>query len=94
MYEQNLVNNLIMSAFTISPTNSSKRMENVLSPDFRFELPVVSVKESTRDMIRLQQKYDLSDELFWEIFNIRVLLNKPIDVDSFAHGSYATLRLS
>ena len=34
-------------------------------------------------MIRLQREYELSDELFWEIFNARVLLNEQIDVDTF-----------
>lgn len=41
------------------------------------------LKDSIRDMIRLQQDYQLSDELFWEIFNARVLLNEAIDVDAF-----------
>lgn len=41
------------------------------------------LKESIRDMIRLQKDYQLSDELFWEIFNTRVLLNEHIDVDAF-----------
>ncbi len=34
-------------------------------------------------MIRLQRDYQLSDELFWEIFNARVLLNEQIDVNAF-----------
>lgn len=34
-------------------------------------------------MIQLQKDYQLSDELFWEIFNTRVLLNEHIDVNSF-----------
>jgi len=41
------------------------------------------LKDSIRDMIRLQQDHLIPDELFWEIFNIRVLLNEPIDVDAF-----------
>lgn len=41
------------------------------------------IKESIRDMIRLQQHYQLSDELFWQIFNVRVLLNEPIDINAF-----------
>jgi hypothetical protein len=41
------------------------------------------IKDSIRDMMRLQQRYQLSDELFWEIFNARVLLNEAIDVDAF-----------
>jgi hypothetical protein len=43
----------------------------------------VQLKESIRDMIRLQQDYQLSDELFWEIFNARVLLNENININSF-----------
>jgi hypothetical protein len=41
------------------------------------------LKESIRDMIRLQSDYNLSDELFWEIFNTRVLLNERIDVNEW-----------
>ena len=41
------------------------------------------LKESIRDMIRLQTSYQLPDELFWEIFNARVLENEPIDIDTF-----------
>jgi len=43
----------------------------------------IQLKESIRDIIRLQQEYQLSDDLFWEIFNARVLLNEHINVDSF-----------
>ncbi|AQG80295.1 hypothetical protein [Spirosoma montaniterrae] len=46
----------------------------------------IALKDSIRDMIRLQQDYQLSDELFWEIFNARVLLNENIDVNSFVKG--------
>ncbi|WP_420146996.1 hypothetical protein [Spirosoma sp.] len=45
--------------------------------------PSSQLKESIRDMIRLQRDYQLSDELFWEIFNERVLLNEQINVDEF-----------
>lgn len=41
------------------------------------------LKDSIRDMIRLQQDHHVPDELFWEIFNARVLLNEQIDVDAF-----------
>lgn len=41
------------------------------------------IKESIQDMIRIQRDYPLSDELFWQIFNIRVLLNEPIDINAF-----------
>jgi uncharacterized protein YdhG (YjbR/CyaY superfamily) len=41
------------------------------------------LKESIRDMIRLQQEHQVPDELFWEIFNVRVLLNEQVDMNSF-----------
>lgn len=41
------------------------------------------IKESIRDMMRLQQEYQVPDELFWEIFNARVLLNRQIDINAF-----------
>ena len=41
------------------------------------------LKDSIRDMIRLQQDHQVPDELFWEIFNARVLLDEPIDVNAF-----------
>lgn len=41
------------------------------------------LKDSIRDMIRLPQAHQIPDELFWEIFNTRVLLNQPIDVNAF-----------
>ena len=41
------------------------------------------LKDSIRDMIRLQQNHKVPDELFWEIFNARVLLNEQIDVTAF-----------
>lgn len=45
------------------------------------------LKESIRDMIRLQRDYILSDELFWEVFNARVLLNEQVDVNEFLSDS-------
>ncbi|CCH54428.1 hypothetical protein BN8_03593 [Fibrisoma limi BUZ 3] len=47
------------------------------------QTPTLQLKESIRDMIRLQRDYQVSDELFWEIFNVRVLLNEQIDVNTF-----------
>ena len=47
------------------------------------QIPAIQLKDSIRDMIRLQREYELSDELFWEVFNARVLLNEQIDVDNF-----------
>lgn len=44
---------------------------------------VNQLKDSIRDMVQLQRDYQLSDELFWEIFNARVLLNEQIDVDAY-----------
>jgi len=42
------------------------------------------LKESIRDMIRLQRDYQLSDELFWEAFDSRVLLNMPLNMTQYA----------
>ncbi|RIV20399.1 hypothetical protein DYU11_20330 [Fibrisoma montanum] len=50
------------------------------------QVPTLPLKESIRDMIRLQRDYQLSDELFWEIFNARVLLNEQIDVNAFVQA--------
>ena len=47
------------------------------------QTPTLQLKESIRDMIRLQRECQVSDELFWEIFNARVLLNEQIDVNAF-----------
>ncbi|MBO0929615.1 hypothetical protein [Fibrella aquatilis] len=47
------------------------------------------LKESTRDLVRLQQRYDPSDELLWAFFNARVLMNEPIAVDDFVQQAYA-----
>ena len=58
-------------------------MENNRSLASQVQTPVGQLKDSIRDMIRLQREYHLSDELFWEIFNSRVLLNEQIDVNSF-----------
>ncbi|GAB4027828.1 hypothetical protein [Spirosoma koreense] len=58
-------------------------MENYPSLTSRAQTPMGQLKESIRDMVRLQRDYQISDELFWEIFNARVLLNEPIDVDTF-----------
>jgi hypothetical protein len=48
------------------------------------------LKDSIRDMLDLQKQYQLSDELFWEVFNNRVLLNKPINVHAYVHGLTAS----
>ncbi|MFD2932956.1 hypothetical protein [Spirosoma flavum] len=58
-------------------------METAQFRTYEVQIPVVQLKESTRDMVRLQRDYQLSDELFWEIFNARVLLNEPINIDEF-----------
>ena len=42
------------------------------------------LKESIRDMVRLQRDYQLSDELFWEAFDSRVLLNMPLNMTQYA----------
>jgi len=48
--------------------------------------PALPLKASIRDMMRVQQQYNLPDELFWEIFNARVLLNEDIDMTDFIRG--------
>lgn len=60
-------------------------MENYQSLASQVQPPVgqLKLKDSIRDMIRLQRDYQLSDELFWEVFNARVLLNEQIDVNAF-----------
>ena len=58
-------------------------METFHLRSYPAQTPAGQLKESIRDMIRLQRDYQLSDELFWEIFNTRVLLNEQIDVDEF-----------
>ncbi len=42
------------------------------------------LKESIRDVARLQQTYAPSDELLWVYFNVRVLQNEPLDLITFA----------
>lgn len=58
-------------------------METSQLRSYEAQPPVGQLKESIRDMVRLQRDYQLSDELFWEIFNARVLLNEPLDIDAF-----------
>lgn len=48
------------------------------------------LKESIRDLVRLQQLYNPSDEMLWAFFNARVLLNQPIAVDDFVQQVYTT----
>jgi hypothetical protein len=58
-------------------------METYQPMTARSSVPTAPLKDSIRDMIRLQRDYELSDELFWEVFNARVLLNEQIDVNEF-----------
>ena len=53
------------------------------SPVSQPQLPTGQLKDSIRDMVQLQRDYHLSDEVFWEVFNARVLLNKDINVNEF-----------
>ena len=48
------------------------------------------LKDSIRDLVRLQELYDPSDELLWAFFNARVLMNQPIAVDDFVEQAYTT----
>lgn len=58
-------------------------MENYQPSPASIPTQAPILKDSIRDMIRLQQDHYVPDELFWEIFNARVLLNEQIDVDAF-----------
>lgn len=58
-------------------------MGNYQSRAYPEQPQVEQLKESLRDMVQLQRDYQLSDELFWEIFNTRVLLNEQIDVNAY-----------
>ncbi|GAB3560474.1 hypothetical protein [Spirosoma fluminis] len=60
-------------------------METYQPMTARSAITTAPLKESIRDMIRLQRDYELSDELFWEVFNARVLLNEQIDVNEFVN---------
>ena len=58
-------------------------MENYQAFVSPVATPAGPLKDSIRDMVRIQDTYQLSDELFWEVFNARVLLNQPIDINDF-----------
>ncbi len=58
-------------------------METAQYRPCQVQMPVQQLKESIRDMVRLQRDCQISDELFWEVFNARVLLNEQIDIDKF-----------
>ncbi|CAN5446679.1 hypothetical protein BH09BAC4_BH09BAC4_01490 [soil metagenome] len=57
-------------------------MENYQPHAYQVHTPANQLKESIRDMVRLQRDYQISDELFWEIFNARVLLDEQLDVNA------------
>lgn len=57
-------------------------MENHQFPIYQTHTSAGQLKESIRDMIRIQRDYQIPDELFWEIFNTRVLQNEPIDISA------------
>jgi hypothetical protein len=52
---------------------TQQNQQNVASP----------LKASIRDLVRLHQYYNPSDEVLWAYFNARVLLDQPIEVDEF-----------
>ncbi|GAB2557679.1 hypothetical protein [Spirosoma aerophilum] len=58
-------------------------METAQFRSYEMQTPVNQLKASIRDMVRLQRDYQVSDELFWEFFNARVLLNEQVDIDEF-----------
>lgn len=59
-------------------------MEQYQSANSHASLLYGQLKESMRDMLRLQCDYQLSDELFWEAFDNRVLLDIPLNVNLYA----------
>ncbi len=59
-------------------------MENYQSFNSQSSSTFSQIKESIRDMIRLQRDYQLSDELFWEAFDNRVLQNVPLNMTQYA----------
>ncbi len=59
-------------------------MENYQSFNSQSSSTFSQIKESIRDMIRLQRDYQLSDELFWEAFDNRVLRNVPLNMTQYA----------
>jgi len=62
-------------------------METYRTPADSSLLPTtLPLKASIRDMMQVQKDYYLPDELFWEIFNARVLLNQEIDITSYVRG--------
>lgn len=73
--------------FTKLAHDEHKTMGTTQFRSYAVQTPVDQLKESTQDMIRLQRDYQLPDELFWEVFNARVLLNEPIDIDAFITDS-------
>lgn len=78
-------NILKMTRFTTSHAQNKSRllpMENQQPSPAWAPTPAPLLKDSIRDMIRLQQAHQIPDELYWEIFNTRVLLNQPIDVNA------------
>lgn len=77
-----------MRQFTIC-TLKTKVMETTQTNTYSEQPLAGQLKESTRDMVRLQRDYQLPDELFWQIFNTRVLLNQPIDINAFLSGLHS-----
>ncbi|GAB3887078.1 hypothetical protein [Spirosoma agri] len=65
-------------------------MENYQPSASQVQPQTGQLKASIRDMIQLERDHDLSDELFWEIFNARVLLNEQIDVNAFLSNHAST----
>ncbi len=59
-------------------------MENYQSFNPQSSSTFSQIKESIRDMIRLQRDYQLSDELFWEAFDNRVLRDVPLNMTQYA----------
>ncbi len=76
-----------MAFYKLIPYNQTHQMESRTTLAQGREA-TYEVKESIRDMIRVQSAYQLPDEVFWDIFNRRVLMNERIDVDDYVLHSY------
>ena len=66
-------------------------MENFQPAASQMHTSIGPLKESIRDMIRLERDYQIPDELFWQIFNARVLLNEPVDINAFVSSFNSSL---
>lgn len=64
-------------------------MTTYQSTPTQAQTPARPLKDSIRDMVQLQRNYQVSDELFWKIFDARVLLDQRIDVHALLANTTA-----